>query len=439
MYKLVLTVSILVISFISPLCWSETLGSLKLSGLSFISSDYDSSQKNFAFLGLHLRSNEKQPELFMINASGFYVPNSSPLSYLNVRELYFRFAPSESSQIYVGRKLINWSSLDSDFNLGFFQPQFRWNSLQPENQGLFGFFWDQQKPNWGITLFASHFYLPDQGASFELKDGKFQESNPFFKPPPQRIKFQGQILPIDYQIDRPDTLDVISRPLFSAQLRYAGTNGYYSQFSAAYKPSHQLALGYSGVLVTTRVKINIVPIVYNEKVLASDVGYRGDWGGLQLSVLHTSPENPKFENSANVPVFEDSTTWGPRLTYNLQPFVLSAAFFDTYGGRVQETGPDTSTDRPSLSQRFLYRQALQLQIKYSEIFLKKMKIESQLEYMHSQLDQFTQINFKNKLNLNGPWAFWSDVVLIETADDSNVNMNAFRNLDQFWIGVSYDI
>ena len=367
------------------------------------------------------------------------MPNSTPLSYLNVRELYFQFSPVETSKFYLGRKLFSWSALDSDFNLGFFQPQFRWNSLQPENQGLFGLFWDYQKSNLGATLFASHVYLPDQGASFELKDGKFEESNPFFKPPPQRIKFQGQVLPIDYQIDRPETSDLINRPLISAQLRYGEANGFFSQFSAAYKPSHQLALGYSGVLVATRVKINIVPAVYNEKVLASDFGYRAEWGGLQMSVLHTSPENPKFENSANIPVFEDSTTWGPRVTYNAQPFVMSVAFFDTYGGLVCETGPDTSSDRASLTKRFLYRQALQIQIKYSEIFLKKMKLESQLEYMHSQLDQFTQINFKNKLNLNGPWGFWSDVVLIETADESDVNMNVYRNLDQFWIGVSYDI
>ena len=144
-------------------------------------------------------------------------------------------------------------------------------------------------------------------------------------------------------------------------------------------------------------------------------------------------------NNAAISIKKYSTTWGPRLTYNLNPFVFSAVFFDTYGGLVHEVGPDTSPNRRSLSQRFLYRQALQLQIKYSEIFLKKMKLDTQFEYTYSELDQFTQISFKNKLNLDGPWAFSSDVVLIESADDSNVNMNVYRNLDQFWIGVSYDI
>ncbi len=442
MSQLCKSVSILVILFFSQLGWSETLTSLGLNTLSFISSDYETSQKNFTFLGATLRSDEKHPEQFMTNISGFYAVGSPALTYLNVRELYFYFPASNdasSAKIYLGRKIMNWSALDSDFNLGFFQPQFRWNTLQPENQGLFGFFWDRQNTNWGFTAFASHLFLPDQGASYEIKDGKFEETNPFLKLPPQRIRFQGQILPIDYKIEKPEAGSVINRPLLAAQLRLGAGSGFFSQFSAAYKPSHQLALGYSGVLVTTRVKINIVPKVYNEKVFASDLGYRADWGSLQVSVLHTQPENPTFENSANVPIFQNSTTWGPRFTYNFDPFTLSLAFFDTYGGRVTEKGPDSDPDRASLSQRFLYRQAIQGQIKYSEILLKKMRLDSQLQYTYSELDKFTQINFKNKINLNGPWAFWSNVILIETADDANLNINVNRNLDQLWLGVSYDI
>lgn len=440
MKSLLQIVSILVISLVGLTSHSETLTSLELKGLSFISSDYDKQQpSNFAFLGATLQSNEKEPELFMVSASGYYAPGNSALSYLNVRELYFYLPTDETTKIYFGRKLWNWSSLDSDFNLGFFQPQFRWNPLQPENQGLFGYFWDRKTSDWGLTLFASYLFLPDQGASYEIKDGQFENTNPWFRPPPQNIKFQGAVLPIDYRIEKPDTAKVIFRPLLAAQFRYGHSKGLYSQFSGAYKPAHQLALGYSGVLVTTRVKIKVVPQVYNEILLASDLGYFTDWGGVQLSVLHTKPENPTFEDSANIPVFEESTTWGPRVTYDWSPFQLSLAFFDTFGGQVSEVGPDTNPDRNSLSQRFLYRQAFQAQVKYSEIFLKKVKIESQLQYIHSELDQFSQVNLRNKINLKGPWAFWADVILIETADEAMQNMNSFRNLDQVWIGASYDI
>jgi len=45
----------------------------------------------------------------------------------------------------------------------------------------------------------------------------------------------------------------------------------------------------------------------------------------------------------------------------------------------------------------------------------------------------------NKIDLRGPWAFTADLILIETADDANLNMNAYRNLDQLWIGASYDL
>lgn len=440
MRKLSQSVSILVISLFGTISHAETLSSLELKGLSFISSDYDKQlSNNFVFLGATLRSNEQEPELFMADASGYYAPGNSALSYLNVRQLYFYISPDESSKIYFGRKLWNWSALDSDFNLGFFQPQVRWNPLQPENQGLFGYFWDRKTPDWGLTLFASYLFLPDQGASYEIKDGKFENTNPWFRPPPQNIKFQGTMLPIDYSVQRPDTAKVIFRPLLAAQFRHGQSKGLYSQFSGAYKPAHQLALGYSGVLVTNRVKIKVVPQVYNEILIASDFGYRTEWGGVQLSVLHTKPQNPTFEDSTNTPVFEDSTTWGPRLNYEWKPFQLSLSFFDTYGGKVSEIGPDTNPDRSSLSQRFLYRQAFQAQAKYSEIFLKKMKLETQLQYIHSELDQFSQVNLRNRLNLKGPWAFWADVILIETADEAILNMNSFRNLDQVWIGASYDI
>lgn len=434
------SVLILVISLSGVISHSETLTSLEVKGLSFISSDFDKQQKsNFLFFGAKLRSADKKPELFTVNASGYYAAGNSALSYLNVPEIYFTLPQDETSTIYLGRKLWNWSALDTDFNLGFFQPQFRWNPLLPENQGLLGFFWDRTAVDWGLTVFASYIYLPDQGASYEIKNGQFEETNPWLRPPPQNIKFQGAILPIDYSIERPDTAKVIFRPQLAAQFRYGENVGFFTTASAAFKPANQLALGYSGVLVTNRVKIDIVPEVYNEILFASDLGYRFDWGFLQLSVLHTKPEAPSFEKSSNTPVFEDSTTWGPRLTYNLNPFQFSLAFFDTYGGRVSETGPDTSPDRASLTQRFLYRQAAQAHVKYTDIFLKKWKVSSQLEILHSELDQFTQINLKNVLNIKGPWAFWSDVVLIETADDAAATRNTVRNLDQFLIGASYDI
>lgn len=436
-----LIVSILVTLFFHQFAVAEVKSSVDVMGLSFISSDYNSVDKtNFGFVGASLISNPKQPETFMINFQGFYAPGNAVLSYLNFKEIYFTVPLDNYSQIHIGRKLKKWSALDSDWNLGFFQPQFRWNSLAPENQGLTGVFWDHDESNWGLSLFASPIFLPDQGPGYEVKDGQFQNSNPWFNTPPQNIRFQGQLFPIDYNINTPQTSDVVLQSVYAAQLRFGEKMvGPFANFSAAYKPSNQFALGYSGVLVTTRVKIDVTPKSYSENNYAADFGFREGWGLAQFSLLYTKPQQPKFENVANVPVFTDSLSWGPRFIYNFRPFQVGFAYLDTQGGEVTEVGPDASGDRQSLSQRFLYRQAFQVHAQYSEIFMKKLKWESLLQYTQSTKDPFKLIRFHNKLDIKGPWAFTSDLILIDTADDSSVNMNAYRNLDQFWIGVSYDI
>ena len=185
--------------------------------------------------------------------------------------------------------------------------------------------------------------------------------------------------------------------------------------------------------------MDIKPVVYNENLFAADLGYQDDWGIADISFLQTKPQQPYFTSTSNIPTLEDSLSWGPRVLYNLRPFQFEVSYLDTQGGQVAEKGPDTSANRLSLTQRFLFRQALQLSLKYSEVFLKKMRLQSQVQFRVSEKDQFKQIRIRNTLDIKGPWSFWSDIILIDTADEALINMNAYRNLDQLWIGASYDI
>ncbi len=435
-----MAVSILVTFLFMAESRSETIASVSVKGLSFISPDFDDpSHNNFAFIGASLRSSVKSNDAFKVDLDGFYAFGNSALSYLNIKEIYFTIEPENYSHFHIGRKLKNWSSLDSNWNLGFFQPQYRGNPLAPENQGLTGLFWDHDEDSWGISLFASPFFLPDQGPGYEIKNGQFQNTNPWFHSPPQNIKFQGQILPIDYNINRPATEDVVLRSVYATQLRFGEKNGFFSHISAAYKPAQQFAIGYTGTLVVNRAKIDLTPAVFNENLYAADFGYQDDWGAIELSVLHTKPQQAYFSNSANTPVLEDSLSGGPRFAWDFKPFKFEISYFDTQGGTVRDVGPDASSDRASLTQRYLFRQATQLQVNLTEFFFKKLKWESQFQYRFSGPDHFKQIRFKNKLIVKGPWSFTADIVLIDTADDATLNMNTYRNLDQLWIGASYDI
>lgn len=419
---------------------SEIKTSVQAQGLSFLSPDYDNtSTKNFGFIGATLRSDAKSKDAFKLNFTGQYAIGNSVLSYLNFREIYFAQNIDESSNLYIGRKLHNWSALDTIWNMGVYQPQFRWNPLAPENQGLTGLFWNKKTESFSFTLFASPLYIPDQGASYELKDGQFQSSNPWFQPPPQHVLFQNVLLPIDYEINKPEISSVVFQSQFGAQLRWSHSDGYFANIGAMYKPANQLALGYKGVLVTTRVRVDVTPKIFFENIYSGDFGYRGDWGVLQLAVLHSQPKNPEFDSSFNVPVYESSTSWGPQLFYKWDPFEFFVGYLDTTGGNVVDVGPDASADRQSLSQRFLYRQALLLQASYSEIFWNKVKLDASLQFKSSSKEGFRQIRSKNSFNLRGPWAFWFDLLLIDTDSSIPTNIESYKNVDQVLIGVNYDI
>lgn len=438
MRKLNLILISLVTMYVS-LSHSEIRTSLVAENLSFLSPDYTADKKNFAFIGANVKSDSKSEDPFNIDLTGSYAVGNSVLSSLNIREVFYTIKIDEVSDIHMGRKTMDWSSTDKLWNFGVYQPQFRWNQLNPQNQGLTGLFWSKNDSSYGLTLFATPIYLPDQGPSYEIKDGQFQSSNPFFQAPPQNIRFQGQILPIDYEITKPETSDVVFQSQMGAQLRFGEEKGYFARISGMFKPSNQLALGYKGVLVTTRVRVDVLPKTYYENVYSADFGIKDNWGFAQFGALYSKPQNPEFDPAYNAPQFEPSLSFGPQFLYRYKPFEFFAAYVDTSGGQVTDVGPDASPDRASLSERFLYKQAALLKVNYSEVFLKQFRWTSMFEYKFGSKESFRQIRFKNIINIRGPWAFWAEVLLLDNDSAVRSNRDAYKNLDQLWLGASYDL
>lgn len=421
--------------------FADVRTTLFADGLSFISPDYtEIDTKNFLFLGVKFKSDPRTHDAFKVDFTGRFGVNKTVLSTYNPREVAYTFDRGESSQIHIGRKLHIWSALDSFWNYSLFQPTFEWNQLDPENQGLTGVFYQLRGSAWSLMLYASPLYIPDQGANYEIKDGQFSSGNPFFQPPPQNLRFQGQLLPIDYNIERPKNEDVVLNSSYGVQFRYGESKGVFAQAAAMVKPSNQLALGYKGVLVTTRVRVDVNPKVYYENLYSADLGYRDDWGFAVLSAVHDKPQNPDFDSSYNSPQFEASTIWGPQFLYKYEGYQFILAYIDTTGGQITEVGPDTSTDRRSLSERFLFKQAAVAQLSYGALFTEQLRWDTNLRYKWSTKEGHRHIGFRNDFKLGGDmknWAFWVDLLLIDTNSDLNSAYESYKNRDQIWLGASY--
>ena len=426
----------LFVTFGARFAYAEINGQVEAYGLSFISPDFENSKKEFGFFGASLMSQNADKDTFKINLRGEYAIGSPVLSTLNVREMYFTYFIDEDSTIHIGRRKQNWSDVDERWNLGFFQPEFRANPLNSETQGQTGIFYENKKASWKFTFFGSPVFIPDQGPNFEIKDGQFVASNPYFAPPPQNIYFQSVLLPIDYNIQKPEVAEVIFQTSYGLQIYYGEKKGVYSQVSSMYKPSNQLAYGWKGVLVTDRVRVDVKPKTYYEKIFNWDIGYKDDWGDVGLSVMYVDAENPDFESNYNHPIYSQNVTFGPHLTYRWNPFSFEVAGLFNQNGQVTESGPNSEQFKRSLSQMFLYQNAYYAQVSYKTLLSSNLKYKTSFQWLEAEKNLYKTVKWRNYLDIKGPWKFILDLLLVETSDEIS-NVSSYRNLDQVWLGVIY--
>lgn len=418
--------------------YAEINGQVQTHNLSFISPDFESHNSHqYTFIGASLESVKSDRDQFKVSLSGEYALGNAVLSTFNVREVYFSYFTENNATIHVGRRKQKWSEVDELWNLGFFQPQFRAHPFEVETQGLTGIFYEHKQGLWSINLFGSHFFVPDQGPNFELKDGQFTSANPYFPSPPQNVYFQNTLLPIDYNIQKPETTDVIYQTSFGLQINYGNQTGFYSDFSTIYQPSNQLAYGWRGVLVTDRVRVDVVPKTYYEKVFNFDFGYRDDWGMVGVSTLYLNLEQPDFSEQYNQPVYSNNVTIGPHLNYNINNFSIHLSGLFNQNGEVNETGPNVDQFKRSLSQKFLYQNAYQIQLGYKILILPTLKYKTILKWLETDKNLLKTISWKNTIDFKGPWKMMFDLYLVETSDDVS-NVSNYRNLDQALLGVVYE-
>lgn len=416
---------------------AEIHSQLELSHLSFVSEDFpDQQEKNFGFIGADLQSLQAEKDLFKINLNGKYASGNSVLSYLNVKEIYFTYFIDSTASVHIGRKINHWSKADEDWNLGLYQPQFRWNPLDVNHQGLLGIFYEKKQGAWSLNLFGTPFFVPDQGPNYEIKDGQFVASNPYFTPPPQNILFNNVLLPIDYNIIKPEFSEVFLQPGFGLQLAYQH-EGWLANLSGTYKPSHQFAFGYKGLLVTNRVRIDILPETYYEKVVGLDIARTAEQSKVGLSFIYNEPETPKFDSSYNAPVLQANTTLAPYIGYDLEPIAFELAGLIIDNGEISEVGSEADPNRQALTQKYLYFRAYQLSASYRSLIGDNVKILSTLQWRESEKNLLKTLKLKNIFDINGPWKITLDVFLVETSEEASPVSN-YRNLDQVWIGASYD-
>ena len=411
---------------------------------SFISSDFEATEKNnYQFIGAQLKTDSLSQDAVQMDITGGVAVGAPLLNYLNISEFYFKSSQTDDEYFYFGRKRMHWSELDSRWDLGVWEPLFKWNPLSPEHQGLSGIFWQANKPLYSLMLFASPLYIPDQGPSFEIEDGSFIKGNPWFRRPPESIRIWSEATAIDYRFEMPDETQIVLQKSFGSKLAFGDPNGLSAQLSYIYKPANQLAIGYDGNLDVGKLKgaVELKPQVFYHSLTGGDLTYRNGQVHVGLSTLLDRPDKTDhFEQKWTHPVFSDATLWSAFAEWTGNHWGVSYQHLDILGGDVVESGDLANSKRAAMMVRYPFQQAEKVTLTSNHFFKKNRQLQNRVSITHSAKNDFDLIQASSRLRLSAVWSVLGELQLVRSGALSTENQNEiaqFLNNDRLMFGAVY--
>jgi hypothetical protein len=432
--------------------WQGTDGLLSLHSESFVSPDYAAtSTRTYEFIGAGIRTSglgpgnrfENLESGLQVDLDGQFSPQVSSMSYLNIRQLYF-----QEGNLSVGRKLENWSLLDENWHLGMYQPQFRWNELDPSSQGLTGVFLHLRgkiadtKTPWGLILFGTPVFIPDQGPSYNLKDGKFKAENPWFNTPPSNAIYGDDTRDsLKYDIKTPDTSRVVFNPGYAAQA-YIGlpNDGWSFQAGGAYKPMNVLALPLRAHAESQKedIAIELSPTFQYHRMFSADLQYGYDGWEAGIGALDEKVEDPKV----------DGDTWSYR-TYGesllISPFVgarigwvkLRVMTLSVKEDSEGAKGPQSDDVAAALPHRYPFRDAGAAEASTRFYWHRYEGISGRVRYTQGAHDEFALLQGSLNYQLDRAWTLWTQGALVRANADRTILYSGYDDYDSIQAGVQY--
>jgi hypothetical protein len=383
--------------------------------------------------------------------------------YFGVPELYVE--PKNLAAdigVTVGRQKRHWSRLDEEFNLGVWQPQLRWDYLQPQQEGLIGVFFDWRvSSSVRLTFLTSPLSIPDQGPNFQLRRGQFISANRWFVPPQSRLSlFQGTDYakdgPLYFELERPSEEQLVMHSTLGAGLHLQGSGPWWMDVNYAYKPRNQIHLGVecslcgqlpslSGAPVEVTAVVHPRVVMHNVLTVESGFERMDDRGWLSLTA--DKPSASGFPADFEEAPLDSMLIAGAAYQHYLSPgdfwppSWLKLAYMQLF--TLDETdrhGLVDSDQVQSSLDRYPYRQlaALEWKILVRQRRLSRLEINTRYSYSIPERGSWlaASIDFMQDRFIYG---FGVDVLGAEVdADSRDAGLfSRYRSNDRVYGGVSY--
>ena len=294
-----------------------------------------------------LNQREKSQVYFDLGAGGLVGKKAE--NYFIVPQAYVSLQPRNSLELTFGRKLKNYSQLDTYWLLGDIMPLFRWDAGRPEAQGLPGIFATYKPvPGVEIDLVGSYLFLPSQGPSFSIVDGKLTSGNPWFSRPVDILDL-GLPYDLQYSVNTPEISDIVFKPTLGASiLLQPESDGLWARGSYLLKQKNEVVTPFSGTLNLSNDTgdIQVYPAVAEHKVGALDIGYKGEEWAITVSGLFENDVKFDIESAAWIyPIYSDQYKVGMNFSYQVSSFhSLELGALRTFDNRVKIGGGPAGVD-----------------------------------------------------------------------------------------------
>ena len=387
------------------------------------------------------------PGRFSTGGSGFQKKTSW---YAYIPEVYAGASLSGKGidhgfSVYFGRRKQEWSQLDEYWQLGLWQPRFRWDCLSPESQGLTGAFFEYRGNAVQWTALGTALFIPEQGPSYDLKDGHFTTESPCFEAPTSKLEILSQQTEINYKINMPPITRILFQPAGAATLRLGHETGSWMRASYAYKLINQIFVDYDGYLQINpnQAHVDLTPRVAYHQVATLESGVQGDRVSGWISVLGEKADKPDLDWNLTGQEIKDSIAVGPTLSWNWTGSKDEGApssdigYMRVWGGNEIIDGPLASSGS-MLESHYAYHDVATLGFK-SRISNNHWHIHTRLRHDFSVEGDWLSTEVRYSASRHFSLGVGGDLLSVGPSGVSNTTtlISRFRGNDRVYGGIRY--
>ncbi len=178
----------------------------------------------------------------VVDAFGIFKAAGEGKSSYSVKEFYYKSKLNSKLTYSLGRKIIQWSTLEGYLPTGFWNNAWDYDKSAPSLEGNIGAFLNYKIPNGlAVTLFASPISAPKLVSHYNLgDDGTITANTPWVSPPPSEIDYQGEQYAVKEFVEL-DIANLLLEPQVGAVFDWSTQNSLF-KLSYLYGPTKDFDL-----------------------------------------------------------------------------------------------------------------------------------------------------------------------------------------------------